>query len=253
MADDAQLDHLAGLLRRADQIVVLTGAGISTESGIPDFRGPQGLWTKDPSAERKANIQHYVSDPEHRREVWRNRAQGEVYGGEPNAGHRALAALERRAALHTLVTQNVDGLHQAAGSSPEIMVEIHGNIHAVKCLACGWRGPMEDTLERVRAGDDDPKCLECGGMLKSATISFGENLVPEDLERAQHAAAGADVFLAIGTSLGVYPAAALPELALRSGAVLAILNAEPTPYDPVAEFVFRGRLGEVLPTLVERV
>jgi len=254
MADDAPLDRLADLLRGARQIVVLTGAGISTESGIPDFRGPQGIWTKDPSAERKATIQLYVHDAEHRRDVWRNRAAGsERFGGEPNAGHVALAELERRANLHTLVTQNVDGLHQAAGTSPEIMIEIHGTVHEAKCLACGWRGPMEDTLARVRAGDDDPACLECGGMLKSATISFGENLVPADLERAQRAAAGADVFLAVGTSLGVYPAAALPELALRNGARLAVLNGEETPFDPLAEFVIRERLGEVLPDLVGRI
>src|SRR5439155_12727286 len=235
--DDEQLDRLATALRGADQIVVLTGAGISTESGIPDFRGPQGLWTKDPSAERKATIQHYVADADHRRQVWRNRAGSELFGGEPNAGHYALAELERRAHLHTLVTQNVDGLHQAAGTSPEIVIEIHGTVHGVKCLACGWRGPRDETLERVRAGEDDPACRECGGMLKSATISFGENLVAEDLERAQHAAAGADVFLAVGTSLGVYPAAALPEQALRTGAVLAVLNAEETPFDPLAECV----------------
>jgi NAD-dependent deacetylase len=253
MADVEQLDRLAARLRVADQIVVLTGAGISTESGIPDFRGPQGLWTKDPSAERKATIQHYVADAEHRREVWRNRAGSELFRGEPNAGHLALAELERRANVHTLVTQNVDGLHQAAGSSPETVVEIHGTVHEAKCLTCGWRGPMDETLARVRAGDDDPACLECGGMLKSATISFGENLVPADLERAQRAAAGADVFLAVGTSLGVYPAAALPEQALRAGATLAVLNAEETPFDPLAEFVFRDRLGEVLPALVDRV
>jgi NAD-dependent deacetylase len=253
MADDAQLDRLAALLRQADQIVVLTGAGISTESGIPDFRGPQGLWTKDPSAERKATIQHYVHDAEHRRQVWRNRAGSEVFGGEPNAGHVALAELERRANLHTLVTQNVDGLHQAAGTSPGIVIEIHGTVHEAKCLDCGWRGPMEETLARVLDGDEDPACLDCGGMLKSATISFGENLVPADLERAQRAAAGADAFLAVGTSLGVYPAAALPEIALRNGAVLAVLNAEETPFDPLAEFVLRDRLGEVLPDLVGRI
>ena len=253
MPDAEQLDRLAARLRLADQIVVLTGAGISTESGIPDFRGPQGLWTKDPTAERKANISHYVSDAEHRRAVWRNRAGSELFAGAPNAGHVALAELERTANLHTLVTQNVDGLHQAAGSSREIVIEIHGTVHDVKCLQCGWRGPMEETLARVRAGDDDPVCLECGGMLKSATISFGENLVPEDLMRAQRAADGADVFLAVGTSLGVYPAAALPEHALRAGASLAVLNAEPTPFDGVADFVFRDRLGEVLPDLVGRI
>ena len=253
MAEDAALDRLAARLRAADQIVVLTGAGISTESGIPDFRGPQGIWTKDPTAERKATIQHYVQDADHRRDVWRNRAGSEVFAGRPNEGHRALAELERRANLHTLVTQNVDGLHQAAGSSPAIVIEIHGTVHDAKCLDCGWRGPMEDTLARVRAGDDDPTCLECGGMLKSATISFGESLVAEDLVRAQRAAAGADVFLAVGTSLGVYPAAALPEHALRAGAALAVLNGEATPFDDAADHVFRDRLGDVLPELVARV
>jgi NAD-dependent deacetylase len=253
MADADQLDRLAAQLREARQIVVLTGAGISTESGIRDFRGPQGLWTTDPAAERKANIRYYVQDAEHRRDVWRNRAASEVFAGEPNAGHRALAELERRANVHTLVTQNVDGLHQAAGSSPAIVIEIHGTVHEAKCLQCGWRGPMHDTLARVRAGEEDPPCLECGGMLKSATVSFGENLVPEDLLRAQRAAEGADVFLAVGTSLGVYPAAALPEQALRTGATLAILNGEPTPFDDVADFVFRDRLGQVLPALVEQV
>jgi NAD-dependent deacetylase len=252
-ADRDQLDRLAALLRDADQIVVLTGAGISTESGIPDFRGPQGIWTKDPTAERKANIQHYVQDAQHRRDVWRNRAGSELFAGRPNAGHAALAELETRARVHTLVTQNVDGLHQAAGSSPAIVIEIHGTVHEAKCLQCGWRGPMDDTLARVRAGEEDPACLDCGGMLKSATISFGENLVAEDLMRAQRAAAGADVFLAVGTSLGVYPAAALPEHALRAGAALAILNAEPTPFDAAADFVFRDQLGEVLPELVARV
>jgi NAD-dependent deacetylase len=252
-ADRDQLDRLAALLRDADQIVVLTGAGISTESGIPDFRGPQGIWTKDPTAERKATIQHYVQDAEHRRDVWRNRAGSELFAGHPNAGHVALAELERKAQIHTLVTQNVDGLHQAAGSSPAIVVEIHGTVHEAKCLQCGWRGPMSDTLARVRAGEADPACLDCGGMLKSATISFGENLVAEDLMRAQRAADGADVFLAVGTSLGVYPAAALPEHALRAGATLAVLNAEPTPFDAAADFVFRDQLGEVLPDLVARV
>ncbi len=253
MADAEELDRLAAMLRDAHQIVVLTGAGISTESGIPDFRGPQGIWTKDPKAERKANIRHYVADADHRRDVWRNRASSELFAGAPNAGHRALAELERKANLHTLVTQNVDGLHQAGGSSPAIVIEIHGTVLDAKCLQCGWRGPMEDTLDRVRAGEEDPACLECGGMLKSATISFGENLVAEDLMRAQRAADGADVFLAVGTSLGVYPAAALPEHALRNGATLAVLNGEPTPFDGAAGFVLRDRLGEVLPDLVARV
>ena len=253
MPGRADLDDVATWIAEARQLVVLTGAGISTESGIPDFRGPQGVWTKNPEAEKTATLQYYVADPEIRRRAWQNRVHSEMWHAEPNRGHRALAELEQVAALHTLVTQNVDGLHQAAGSSPERIVEIHGTVHDAKCLACGWRGPMGPVLDRVRAGDEDPVCEHCGGMLKSATISFGENLVPDDLERAQRAATGADVFLAAGTSLGVYPAAALPEIALLRGARLVILNAQETPFDDVAVAVRREPLGEVLPDLVARV
>ena len=247
------VDDIAAWLRDARQIVVLTGAGISTESGIPDFRGPQGTWTKDPAAERRADIRYYVADPEIRRKAWRDRVERPMWDAEPNAGHRALAELESRAALHTLVTQNVDGLHLRAGSSPDVVVEIHGTAHEVKCLDCGWRGPMQETLDRVRAGEDDPPCLVCGGMLKSGTISFGESLVEADLTRAQRAALGADVFLAIGTSLGVYPAAALPEFALSNGARLVIANAEPTPFDGAADAIVRERLGIALPAIVDAI
>jgi NAD-dependent deacetylase len=254
MATESDVATIACLLRDAERIVVLTGAGISTGSGIPDFRGPQGVWTKDPGAEKRATIQHYMADAEHRQRVWRARVEGDVrWVGEPNPGHHALAELERRAALDTLVTQNVDGLHHRAGNSPHKIVEIHGNLREVKCLGCGWRGPMEETVDRVRAGDDDPACLECGGMLKAATISFGESLVPADLTRAQLAAASADLFLAVGTSLVVYPVAGLPELALRNGAPLVILTAEETPFDRYATAVLRDRLEDVLPQIVAAV
>jgi NAD-dependent deacetylase len=251
----SDVDAIADLLRSAQRIVVLTGAGISTGSGIPDFRGPEGVWTKDPGAERRATIQHYVADEEHRKRTWRGRVDGDMWRGtgEPNAGHYALADLEQRAALDTLVTQNVDGLHHLAGNSPEKIVEIHGNVREVKCLSCGWHGPMEETVDRVRAGEEDPACLSCGGMLKSATISFGENLVPADLERSQLAAANADLFLAIGTSLVVYPVAGLPQLALRNGAALVVLTGEETPYDEYATVVLRDRLEVVLPRIVEAV
>jgi NAD-dependent deacetylase len=249
----ADLDTIAGWLRDARQVVILTGAGISTESGIPDFRGPDGVWTKNPAAEKTATLSHYVADAEVRRLAWRNRVESPMWRAEPNDAHRAVAQLEQKSRLHTLVTQNVDGLHQKAGSSPEIVVEIHGTVHEAMCLACDWQGPMDETLERVRAGEDDPACLRCGGLLKSATISFGQNLVPDDLERAQRAASGADVFLALGTSLGVYPAAALPEISLGNGARLVIMNAQETPFDPVADAVRREQLGEVLPDLVARI
>jgi NAD-dependent deacetylase len=253
VAVSIELDTVAGWIRDARQIVVLTGAGISTESGIPDFRGPQGVWTKNPEAEKTATLQYYVSDPDIRKKAWQNRLRSEMWQAEPNAGHRALADLERKAALHTLVTQNVDGLHQAAGTSPERVVEIHGNVHEVKCLSCSFRGPMPETLERVRAGEEDPRCLGCSGILKSATISFGENLVPADLDRAQRAAQDSDLFLAVGSSLTVYPAAGLPEVALASGARLVVMNAQETPFDRLAAAVFSEQLGDALPALVEQV
>lgn len=253
MAAEDALDTIAGWLRDAEVIVILTGAGISTESGIPDFRGPQGVWTKNPDAEKTATLQNYVSDPEVRRAAWRNRVRSEIWAAQPNSGHRAIADLEQKANVHTLVTQNIDGLHLAAGSAPEKLIEIHGSVHEAKCLQCGWRGPMAETLERVEAGEEDPDCLVCGGMLKSATISFGENLVTEDLDRAHRAAQRADVFLALGTSLGVYPAAGLPEVALANGARLVIGNAQPTPFDSYAAATSAAPLGELLPALVARV
>jgi NAD-dependent deacetylase len=249
----SDLDTVAGWLRNANHVVVLTGAGISTESGIPDFRGPNGVWTKDPAAEKTARLEYYMGDPEVRRRAWQNRIKGNYFSAEPNAAHRALVDLEQKGALQFLVTQNVDGLHHAAGQSPERIVEIHGNVREVKCMTCGRRGPMEEALDRVRAGEVDPACTDCGGILKSATISFGENLVPEDLDRAQREAARADVFLALGTSLVVYPAAALPEVALRTGARLVIFNAEETPFDPYADATSREQLGEVLPALADLV
>jgi NAD-dependent deacetylase len=245
---------IGGWLGEARQIVVLTGAGISTESGIPDFRGPQGVWTKNPAAEKTATLQYYVGDPEVRRQAWRNRLESRGYWtAEPNSGHLALVELERKAALDTIVTQNVDGLHHAAGNSPNKIVEIHGNVREVKCLSCAWRAPMQVALDRVRSGEEDPDCPECGGILKSATISFGENLVPEDLARSQAAASRADVFLAIGTSLSVYPAASLPEFALANGARLVVMNAEPTPFDEAAAAVVRDPLGEAMPAVVQVV
>ena len=250
---DVALEEIAGWIRDANRVVVLTGAGISTESGIPDFRGPQGVWTKNPEAEKMATIQYYMSDPEIRKRAWRTRTDHEAWTAKPNAGHAALAELERKGRVHTLVTQNVDGLHQAAGSSNDRIVEIHGTMREVMCMSCGERAPMERALARVRAGEEDPPCRTCGGILKSATISFGQNLIPEDLQRSFDAAAGADLFLAVGTSLVVYPVADLPRVALESGARLVILNAEATPYDRLASAVIRDRLGEVLPKLVELV
>jgi len=247
------LDLVAAWMARAERIVVLTGAGVSTESGIPDFRGPEGVWTRDPRAERLSNIGYYVADPSIRRESWRRRLEHPAWNAKPNAAHLALAELDRTGRLDLLVTQNIDGLHLAAGSPSERVIEIHGSIRGSVCLACGDRRPMLETLERVRGGDPDPPCVVCGGVLKSATVSFGQNLDPALLARAEAAAAGCDLFLAVGTSLTVYPAARLPEIAVDAGARLVIVNAEPTPLDGLADVVLRGRAGDLLSTMVAPV
>ncbi len=241
------------LLRRARRVVALTGAGISTESGIPDFRGPEGVWTRDPSAERRATLRAYLDDPEVRRASWQTRLRTEARSLAPNAGHRALVDLERSGRLDLLVTQNVDGLHHLAGSDPRRVVEIHGNTREVVCLRCGDRQPVATVLERVRNGETDPSCLNdgCGGVLKTATISFGQSLVAADLERAEHAARRCDLLLAVGTSLAVYPAAGLLPLAVDAGAAAVVVNAQPTPFDHLAAVVLRGRIGAVLPRIVE--
>ena len=244
------LDEVAAWLSDSRSTMVLTGAGVSTESGIPDFRGPSGIWTRDPASERLSNIGYYVANPEIRRESWRRRLDHPAWGAKPNAAHRALAELEAAGRLELLVTQNIDGLHLAAGSSPERLVEIHGTIRETACLACGDRRPMRETLARVQAGEEDPACERCGGILKSATISFGQNLDPGLLARAEEAAATAELFLAVGTSLTVYPVARLPEIALDAGARLVIVNAEPTPLDELAHAVIRGQAGEMLTALV---
>lgn len=253
MVDDSRLREVAAWISDAFRIVALTGAGISTESGIPDFRGPNGVWTKNPEAEKLATLQHYMSNRDARVRSWRSRLESRMFDVRPNAGHYALADLERKQCLDTLVTQNVDGLHIDAGTSPERLIEIHGTVREYMCMRCGVRGPIQEVLDRVRAGEEDPPCLRCGGILKSATISFGQNLVPEDLERAQTAAITCDIFLAIGTSLGVYPAAYLPAAAVRHGAKLVIINNSETPFDDVASAVFREPIGELLPELVAAV
>jgi NAD-dependent deacetylase len=250
LARDEDLEVVRSWIRAAERVAVLTGAGISTESGIPDFRGPQGVWTRNPDAEKMATLQHYVADPEVRKRAWRNRLESAAWTAKPNAGHRALVDLERGGRLLALLTQNVDGLHQLAGSSSERMVEIHGTIHEVACLSCDERAPMERALARVRAGEEDPPCRSCGGLLKSATISFGQGLVAEDIDRAEQAARGCDLMLAIGTTLSVYPIAGVVPLAKACGARVVIVNAEPTEMDDVADAVLRGPIGELLPALI---
>jgi NAD-dependent deacetylase len=234
----------------AQRVVVLTGAGISTDSGIPDFRGPQGVWTTNPKAEKLSDIRYYMSDPEVRRLSWQSRLEHPAWRAQPNAGHAALVELERRGKLHALITQNIDELHQVAGNSADRVIEVHGTLRKVVCMSCGERAPMEKALARVRAGEEDPPCRSCGGILKSATISFGQQLAPEVIDRAMRAAAEADLFLSVGTSLQVYPIAGAVQIAKHAGARLVIINAEPTPFDDLADALFSAPISEVLPKLL---
>jgi NAD-dependent deacetylase len=249
MDDAALLQTVRGWVDAAERIVVLTGAGISTESGIPDFRGPRGVWTRDPEAEKQSTLQHYLADPAVRRAAWRSRLDHPGWNAQPNRGHRALVALEARGKLHALVTQNIDELHQIAGNAPERVIEVHGSMRRVMCWSCGTRAPMSEALERVRHGEPDPACRRCGGILKSDTISFGQALVPEVIDRAMRVAAEADLLLAIGSTLQVYPAAGVLPVARDAGARIVILNDQPTPLDPIADAVLRGPIGELLPPL----
>ena len=238
------------LLSASGRVTVLTGAGISTDSGIPDFRGPQGLWTKNPAAERMATLQHYMAEPEVRVASWKAKLESNFESRRPNPGHLALASLERQGRLDTLITQNVDGLHHKAGNSPERIIEIHGTVREVVCMDCDDRGPMEPALERVRAGEADPSCGKCGGILKSATISFGQGLVAEDLERSKQAALSCDLAIAVGSTLSVYPIANVIPIARNAGARIIILNGGPTEMDAIADVVLRGSISELLPVLV---
>jgi len=245
------VDAARAWIGRATRVVALTGAGISTESGIPDFRGPQGVWTKNPAAERLSNIHAYLSDPEVRKLAWQGRLVHPAWQATPNAGHRALAELERLGRLHALVTQNIDGLHQRAGSSPGRVIEVHGTVHEAVCMQCSWRGSIHEVLDRVRSGEADPPCTTCGGILKSATISFGQALEPAVIGRAIRAADEADVLLAVGTSLQVYPVAGMVPRAKASGARVIIVNAEPTPFDDMADAVISHAIGSVLPVICD--
>lgn len=233
----------------AERVVVLTGAGISTESGIPDFRGPQGVWTTNPKAEKLSDIRYYVADPEVRRLAWQNRLAHPAWTAVPNRGHLALAALEARGKLHALVTQNIDGLHQKAGNSPERVIEVHGTVLFVICLDCSSRVPMAQVAARLRAGEADPPCRECGGILKSDTISFGQSLKPGVIERAMRMARECDLLLAVGSTLQVYPVAGVVPEARQFDARLVIVNAQPTRFDPISDAVIAAPIGQVLPLI----
>lgn len=251
---DAENTRLLGdLVSSAERIVVFSGAGISTESGIPDFRSPGGVWTRyDP---REMTFDRYVDDPDVRALAWQMRSEMRSATPEPNAAHRAVAALERSGHGIGVITQNIDGLHSRAGSRE--VVEVHGTMAEVMCIGrhplmgtpdgCGYWVDADEVHLRLAAGESDPRCPVCGGLLKSATISFGQMLDADVIARAEHLAARADLMIAVGSSLQVFPAAGLPMETISSGGRLAIVNDESTPLDDLADVVVRGRAGAVLP------
>ncbi|MFJ3223677.1 SIR2 family NAD-dependent protein deacylase [Streptomyces sp. NPDC086783] len=231
-------------------VAILSGAGISTDSGIPDYRGPEGLWRRDPDAEKLVTYEYYMGDPEIRRRSWRMRRETGALRAEPNAAHRAVAELERSGVPVRVITQNVDGLHQLAGMPARKVLELHGTAREFVCTGCHVRGPMEDALARVDAGEDDPPCLRCGGILKPATVMFGEHLDPVVLGEALAVTKACQVFIAVGSTLQVHPAAGLAGVAADQGARLIVVNAEPTPYDDRADEVVREPIGTALPELL---
>ncbi|MCL2465757.1 MAG: Sir2 family NAD-dependent protein deacetylase [Micrococcales bacterium] len=237
------------LVAGAERIVVLSGAGMSTAAGIPDFRGPQGVWTKDPAAERVSNLLDYLHDPQVRKLAWQRRDGTHQLSPDPTPAHRALVDLEATGRLLGIVTQNTDGLHLVAGNSPETVLEMHGNARRWRCESCAASGPMADQLARLEAGEDDPDCPGCGGITRATVILFGESLDGQLLDRAFDIAGECDLLVAIGTTLVVQPVASLVSVALQHGAKVIIVNAEPTPYDDQADAVLRGDIQDVVPEL----
>ena len=243
-----QIQDAAELMQQARKIVVLSGAGISTESGIPDFRSPGSIWRSQPPVSYHA----FISKAEARQSYWQSRRNlsGQVAAARPNAAHKSLVELERRQVLLGIITQNFDGLHQDAGIPPERVIEIHGTSRAAACTLCGARSSMPDLQQRIDAGELDPRCPSCGGYLKSATILFGQRVPEAELARAKEWAGSCDLFLVVGSSLKVTPAATLPRLALMQDVPLIIVNLEPTPLDDYADVVMHEKAGLVLPALV---
>ncbi|MDI1462400.1 Sir2 family NAD-dependent protein deacetylase [Catellatospora sp. KI3] len=241
------------MTERKPMIAILTGAGISTDSGIPDFRGPQGVWTRDPDAEKLFTYEHYLADPAVRRKSWLARRDNAAWQAQPNPAHLALVELERAGFPVRIITQNIDGLHQKAGFSARKVIELHGTMFTVRCMGCGEQGTMRDALDRVEAGDPDPSCLSCGGILKAGTVMFGENLDGQKLSDAAAIAKACQVFWAIGTSLTVQPASSMCAVALAEGALTTIVNAQPTPYDGVADEVVREPIGTAVPRMVREL
>lgn len=246
---DADAEHAHTWVRDASRVVVFTGAGVSTDSGIPDFRGPNGVWTRNPAAEKASTLEHYLADPEVRKVAWQNRLHSPAWDARPNAAHRAIVGLEEQGRLLALVTQNIDELHQRAGNDPSKVIEVHGTMRWSRCWGCNDRLPMQAVLDRVRAGDPDPACERCGGVIKSDTISFGQSLVPEVIDAALTAAERCDLLIAAGSSLSVFPAANVVPRAKSAGARVIIANGEPTKMDRFADLLLLGPLSTTLPAI----
>ena len=245
------VERARDLLGAARRVVVLSGAGISTDSGIPDFRGPDGVWTRDPEAERLATIDVYLAERDVRERAWRRRMDNPAWTAEPNAGHRAVRELDRQGRMHLLVTQNIDGLHLAAGRDPDDVVQVHGSLPESHCVRCDWSGPTREVFDRVRSGEPDPACPDCGGVIKPRVVFFGEALVENDIDRALEAAGEADLLLAVGTTLAVYPVAHMVPIAIGRGTPVVIVNGSETEMDDLATVVLRGSISELLVELVD--
>jgi NAD-dependent deacetylase len=248
--DEVDVDRLAAMLDDARNAVVFTGAGISTESGIPDFRSPGGIWDRM----QPIPFETFLSCPDMRRETWIRRfAMDDLFGAaKPNNGHAAVADLVRRGKVGTVITQNIDNLHQVSGIPAERIVELHGNTTYAKCLDCGQRYEVPELRRLFEANGDVPDCA-CGGYIKAATISFGQSMPEEEMHRAGAAARNCDLFVVAGSSLVVYPAAGFPLVAKKHGARLVILNRDPTEQDDYADLVIRGGIGPVLSAAVARL
>ena len=247
-----KIGRVAEMIREARRIVVFTGAGVSTESGIPDFRSPGGLWSQfDPE---DFTIDKFLSSPETRRKQWRFLLSGGLFqDARPNAAHAAIAELEKLGRLECVITQNIDNLHQMAGNDPARVYELHGNIRWIRCLDCGDRTALEEILRTCGAADTPPTCVRCGGIMKPDVIFFGEALPEETLQEATWHANHCDLLLIVGSSLVVYPAAGMPFIAKESGAKLVIVNLTPTPADRIADVVINASAGDVLKRILAEV
>lgn len=244
LAQDPEIEAFADLLRRSRRVAVFTGAGISTESGIPDFRSPGGVWSRSTPVQ----FDDFVSSVDARREAWRQKLESsrDMHSAQPNRGHRAVEHLVRDGKVAWVITQNIDGLHQRSGVPAECVIELHGNSTYATCLDCGLRHELAPILDAFGSDGTLPHCGACGGLVKTATISFGQAMPVAEMERAQRAAEECDLFIAIGTSLVVWPAAGFPVHAKRSGARLVILNREPTDLDAMADLVLNREIGPTL-------